>query len=175
MAEGLLAKNPRLRLSLARNGLILLSLSIAFDYSTSWTMMSLLGASAEGNALVRGFYESRDAGAFIALVESQSLYISVLIAALAAFLIYRKETIKNKVLVVVSPYLAFAVALAWLLGAERITLGPTSNLSAFVTTDYGQQAGSWSYSLMAVGVGIVILTDLLWTYFRATPWRSRRS
>jgi hypothetical protein len=132
-------------------------------------MMSVLGASAEGTALVRDFYESRTIGALLALLASQEIWILLVVAAAAAFLVYRRRVApKNKTLVVLYQYLGFAVALAWLMGAGRMMLGPTSNLSALIGSVCGGEAGSWSYTLMFVGVGVIILFDFLWTCNKAT-------
>ena len=172
MTAGLLAKNPGLRLSLAKHGLFWISLSIVLDYSTSWVMMSSLGASAEGTLLVREFYESRTVGAFLALLDSQMIWIVLVVAAAAAFLIYlRKVEPKDKTLFLLYQYLGFAVALAWLMGAGRLMLGPTSNVSALIQSAYGSSAGSSSDLLLFVGAGIVVLTDFLWTCHKANRRR----
>ena len=164
-----MTKNPELRLSLARHGLLLISLSIALDYSTSWVMMSFLGASAEGTALVRDFYERRTTGALLALLASQEIWILLLMGAAAAFLVYRRSvTPKNKTLIVLYQYLGLPVGLAWLMGAGRMMLGPTSNVSALIGSVYGGEVGSWSYTLMFLGVGVIVIFDFLWTYRRAT-------
>jgi hypothetical protein len=163
-----LGKKPKLRLSLAKRGLFWLTLSIVLDYSTSWLMMSSLGASAEGTALVRDFYETRTVGAFLALLDSQVVWIVLVVAAAAAFLVYRgKVEPKDKMLFLLYQYLGLAVALAWLMGAGRLMLGPTSNVSALIQSVYGPDAGSWSDSVLLVAVGTIILFDFVWTYHKS--------
>jgi hypothetical protein len=132
-------------------------------------MMSLLGASAEGTVLVRDFYESRTIGALFALLVSQEIWILLVVAAVAAFLIYRRGVApKEKILLILYQYLGLAVALAWLMGAGRMMLGPTSNVSALIGSVYGSESGSWSYSLLLVGVGVIVVIDFFWTYRKGT-------
>src|SRR2546422_8903632 len=83
------AENPKLSLKVAKHALFWVSASIGLDYLTSWTMMSLLGPTAENSAVTRAFFEARNLATFSALLESQVTWLVILVVSLISFLVWR--------------------------------------------------------------------------------------
>ena len=169
------ADNPKRSLQIVKHALFWVSVAISLDYLTSWTMMSFLGPTAEGSVVTRDFFISRNLGTFAALFESQLSWVVVFGVALTAFLVYRlrprafdRPPLSNQ-----KTFLAFASIIAWWFGAYRLMIGPTSNISAFIISAYGQQVGDNAYEVLIAVVAAVVFSDFLWVLF-VSPMKANR-
>jgi hypothetical protein len=169
------AEDPAQSLTVAKHALFWVSAGIGLDYLTSWTMMSLLGPTAEGSIVTRDFFISRNLGTFAVLFESQLTWVAVFGVALAAFLVFRfrprvfdRPPLSNE-----KPFLALAPIIAWCFGGYRLMIGPTSNVSAFIATAYGGKVGDTAYELLIALTAVVVFSDLIWVVF-VRPRRANR-
>ncbi|MGD0319745.1 MAG: hypothetical protein ABSB56_08615 [Nitrososphaerales archaeon] len=151
----------------AKHALFWVSVAIGLDYLTSWTMMSFLGPTAEGSVVTRDFFVSRNLGTFAALFESQLSWVVIFGVALAAFLVFRfqPKAFDRHPLSDQKAFLEVASIIAWCFGAYRLMIGPTSNVSAFIASAYGQQVGDNAYELLIAVAAVVVFSDFLWVLF----------
>jgi hypothetical protein len=169
-------ENSKLPLPVAKHALFWVSIAIGLDYLTSWTMMSFLGPTAEGSVVTRDFFISRTLGTFAALFESQLSWVAIFVVALASYLVFRlrPKALDRRPWSDQKTFLEGASIIAWCFGAYRLMIGPTSNVSAFIISAYGQKTGDNAYELLIVVAAVVVFSDFLWVLF-VRPRVARRS
>lgn len=166
-ASALLGERPAATYILVKHGAFWLSLSIVFDYTTSWGMMSLLGPSTEGSVQTSAFFETRSLGTLLTLLESQWPWIFFLGAIWIAFLSLRKWGLRGRRIPnSLKSLLALSIVFAWLMGAWRFARGPTSNIAAFAIKAYGVGTGDWIFYILFWLAGLAVAIDLIAVYAR---------
>jgi hypothetical protein len=150
-------------MQVAKHALLWVSAGIGLDYATSWSMMSSLGATAEGSVVTRDFFVSPNVLTLAALLESQATWILIFAVSLTSFLVFRynpkafdKPPLSNQ-----KAFLGLASIIAWWFGAYRAMIGPTSNVSAFIATAYGHQVGDNAYEVLIVIAAAVAALDFI--------------
>lgn len=161
--SGLSPGDAEVRLSLAKQSLAILTLAIGLDYVTSWTMMSLLGPSAEGSAVTREFFVMRTTTNFLALLGSQWAWAVLLGLAAFAYFVYRYHpALVDESSRTLSVFLFAVVLLAWLMATYRLALGAAYNMSALVISTSGPEVGYTVYLVLSGVIVLLVALDFAW-------------
>jgi hypothetical protein len=123
--------NYALTRTLLRHGFFWISFSILFDYLTSWIMMSMKGASAEGNATARTFFEQRTLAAFLTLVESQWYWIIFISMGGIAYFAWTNSRV-FRLIASRGFEIRLTLMFTWVTALFRLVMGPSTNVAAII-------------------------------------------
>jgi hypothetical protein len=105
------------------------------DLATSWIMMTLRGASFEGNPTMRLLFESRNLPALTLLISQQYLYLYFVLAGLVMYIVLGLERVISEKWFVKTFVIALSwivILLTWFFAFVRLYLGPPSNTVAIL-------------------------------------------
>lgn len=143
------------------HGALWVAIVTALDAGTSWIMMTLRGASSEGNAAMRLLFESRDEPTLLTWASQQYVYFDLAVASILLYFLavfeekfaprWLRETVFRGLYVVIT-------MTTWFFTVLRLYYGPPGN-TITILLPYGEAVALGGASGLFLLVLWAMLTD----------------